>query len=133
MIMQFYKLTPEEQRLLYKAPVLISVFASCFCAKQKRPNAEAIRSAYLKTFTVNPLLLPYYSEIEKRFIGLFESAIKQYFPFAEPMRLSLSREMARANQAIGKLDQEYAQALHQSLERYENHVKRTMDTVCADM
>jgi hypothetical protein len=131
--MQFYKLTPEEQRLLYKVPVLISVLASCFCANRKRPDAEEIRSAYLKTFTVKPLLLPYYSELEKNFIGLFESAIKQYFPFVEPMRISLSREIASANHAISKLDQEYAQALHQTLGEYASHVKRTTDTVCADL
>ena len=72
MITQFYKLTEEEQELLYKVPVLISVLATCFCGNQKRPNAQAIRSAYLKTFMVNPILLPCYNEIERRFIGLFE-------------------------------------------------------------
>lgn len=133
MIMHFYKLTPEERSLLYRVPVLISVLASCFCANQKRPNAEAVRSAYLKTFTVNPLLFPYYSEVEKSFIGIFESAIKQYFPFVEPMRMSLLRELTRANRAIGKLDRVYAQALHQSLEKYASHVKTITDTVCVDL
>jgi len=133
MITQFYKLTDEERELLYKVPVLISVLASCFCENQKRPNAEAIRSAYLKTFMVNPLLLPYYNEVEKSYIGQFESAIKQYFPFVEPMRVTLNREIGRANRAISKLDREYAHMLHQSLEKYARHVKRTADSVCSDL
>jgi hypothetical protein len=133
MIPQFHRLTEEEQELLYKVPILISVLASCFCENQKRPNAEAIRLAYLKTFVVHPLLLPYYHEIEMRFIGLFQTAIKQYFPFVDPMRITLNREMDRANRAISKLDREYAQTLHQSLEKYASHVKSASDTVCSNL
>lgn len=133
MITQFHKLTEEEQELLYKVPVLISVLATCFCGNQKRPNASAIRSAYLKTFMVNPILLPCYNEIERRFTELFERAIMQYFPFVEPMRITLIREMIRANRAISKLDREYAQNLHQSFEKYATHVKRTANIVCSDL
>ena len=68
MIKQFEKLTTEERELLYKAPVLVSVLASCsFNEVNKSQKADAIKLAHLKTFTANPLLLPYYAEVEKTF------------------------------------------------------------------
>jgi hypothetical protein len=123
MINQFSKLSADEQRLLCKAPVLVSVLASCFSGINKCQTADAIRQAHLKTFRAIPLLWPYYAEVENLFKGLFESASKQYFPFTACMRTAINKELERAKFAIGKLDSSYAQALYQSLEKYANHVK----------
>ena len=66
MIKQFEKLTAEERSLLYKAPVLVSVLASCsFNEVNKSQEADAVKLAHLKTFTASPLLLSYYREVEK--------------------------------------------------------------------
>ena len=49
MIKQFEKLTTEERDLLYKAPVLVSVLASCsFNEVNKSQKADAIKLAHLK-------------------------------------------------------------------------------------
>ena len=62
---QFESLTEEEKRLLYKAPVLVSVLASCSLNEvNKAQKADAIKLAHLKTFTAAPLLLSYYAEVE---------------------------------------------------------------------
>jgi hypothetical protein len=133
MIKQFEKLTTEEQELLYKAPALVSVLASCsFNEVNKIQKADAIKLAHLKTFTAIPLLIPYYIEVEKKFKELFEAATRKYFPFDEAKRISLKKEIDRVNLVIGKLDKEYAQALHKSLEKYASHVKRSTHTVFVD-
>lgn len=133
MIRQFEKLTDDERELLYKAPVLVSVLASCsFNEVNKIKKADAIKLSHLKTFTANPLLIPYYSEVEKNFKELFEEAIRQYFPFNEANRTALKREMAQVNHVIEKLDKNYAQALNESLEKYTNHVKHAGHTVFVD-
>ena len=117
MIKQFEKLTNEERGLLYKAPVLVSVLASCsFNEVNKHQKADAIKLAHLKTFTAAPLLRPYYAEVEKTFKEQFEAAIKKYFPFDDAKRNDLKKEIERVNLIIGKLDKEYAHVLHDSLE-----------------
>lgn len=133
MIIQFEKLTAQEQELLFKAPVLVSVLASCsFNEVNKTQKADAIKLAHLKTFTAMPLLLPYYNEVEKRFKELFEAAIKEYAPFDENKINALKNEMDKVNLVTKKLDTEYAQALHKSLEKYANHVKRSTHSVFVD-
>jgi hypothetical protein len=133
MIKQFEKLTAEEQELLYKAPVLVSVLASCsFNEVNKVQKADAIKLAHLKTFTAHPLLIPYYTEVEKNFKELFEAATKKYFPFDEEKRTALKKEIQRVNLIIEKLNKEYGLVLYKSLEKYANHVKRATHTVFVD-
>lgn len=133
MIKQFEKLTNEERELLLKAPVLVSVLASCSSNKvNKAQKADAIKLAHLKTFTANPLLLSYYAAVEKTFKDEFEAAIKKYFPFDDANRKDLKVELERVNLVIGKLDKEYAQVLHNSLNRYSNHVKKAAHSIFQD-
>ena len=130
MIKQFEKLTTEERSLLYKAPVLMSVLASCsFNEVNKYQKADAIKLAHLKTFTAIPLLLPYYSEVEKTFKEQFETAIKKYFPFDEAKQNDIKKEIERVNLAIGKLDKEFGLLLRSSLERYARHVNKGAHSV----
>jgi len=133
MIKQFEKLTPEERELLYRAPVLVSVLASCsFNEVNKSQKADAIKLAHLKTFTANPLLIPYYAEVDKNFKEQFEAAIKKYFPFDEAKRSALKKEIDKVNRVIKKLDKEYAQTLHKSLDRYAKHVKKAAHSIFQD-
>ena len=82
MIKQFEKLTEEEQALLLKAPVLVSVLAACsFNYVNKAQKADAIKLAHFKTFTAAPVLLPYYIEVDKTFREEFDATVQQYFPF----------------------------------------------------
>ena len=133
MIRQFEKLTNEDREQLYQAPVLVSVLASSsFNEVNKYQEADAIKLAHLKTFTANPLLLPYYTEVEKTFKKQFEATIKKYFPFDEVKRNELIKETDKVNVVIGKLGKEYAHALHSSLEKYAKHVKRAAHSVLQD-
>jgi hypothetical protein len=133
MITQFKKLTTQERKLLYTAPVLVSVLASCSFKKiNKIQKADALKLAHLKTFTAIPLLIPYYTIAEEKFKELFEEAIKEYFPFDEGKRIELKKEIDKVNLVIEKLDIEYARVLHKSLEKYARHVKRSTHSVFVD-
>ncbi len=73
MIRQFEKLTDKARKLLYKASVLISVLASCsFDEVNKIKKADAIKLLHLKTFTANPFLISYYTEVENFFKELLK-------------------------------------------------------------
>ena len=135
MIKQFEKLSKEEQGLLYRAPVLVSVLASSSFNEikiNKSQKADAIKLAHLKTFTAMPLLLPYYAEVEKGFKEAFETAIQKYFPFDEDKRNELKKEMDKTSLVINKLNKEYAEALGKSFERYAKHVKKAAHSIFQD-
>jgi len=129
----FEILTTEERELLYKAPVLVSVLASCSINEvNKAQKTDAIKLSHLKTFTADPLLLSYYAEVEKRFKNQFEATVEEYFPFDDNKRNALKGKIEKVNHIIGKLEKTYGQLLYKSLKRYGDHVKRSTHTVFLD-
>jgi len=133
MIKEFEKLTTEECKLLYKAPVLVSVLVSCaYNEVNVTMKNDAIKLAHLRTFTAAPLLLPYYQEVEKIFKEEFEKAVKMYFPFDGANRTKIVNEINKVNRVIAKLDANYATTLNKSLDSYARHVKRSVYSVFQD-
>lgn len=133
MIKQLEILTFEERELLYKAPVLVSVLASCsFNEVNEVQKADALKLSHLKTFTADPILLSYYAEVAKRFKTHFEATVQQYFPFDQNKRNALKKQIERVNYIIDKLDKTYRQLLYKSLEKYGKHVKKATHTVFLD-
>jgi hypothetical protein len=133
MIKQFEHLSPAEQELLLKAPVIVSVLSSCsYKTVNKVQKADAINLAHFKTITANPLLLSYYNEVDKNFKEEFEGMVKQYYPFDEENRTALKNKLKEINALIAKLDKDYASILVKSLEKYSRHVKRAGHSVFED-
>lgn len=133
MITQLEKLTEPERRILFKTPALISVLAASEGKGiNQEQKADAVKMAHLKTFTADPILRPYYEEVEKHFLENFESIAKRYMPFTPSKRNLLKQEIHEINHILPKLDKEFAELLHQSLNDYERHVKRAVHSVLGD-
>jgi hypothetical protein len=133
MIPELKKLTEQERELLFSAPVLVSVLASCpDKAINKVQKQDAIKLAHLKTFTANPVLIPYYTEVEKNFQQHFNAAENKYCPFDESRRHELLQEIEKVNEVMAKLDDAYAHTLYKSLKKYEDHVRRASHSVFQD-
>ncbi len=133
MIKQLEILTTEDREFLYKAPVLVSVLASCsFKEINRAQKADAIKLSHLRTFTADPLLLSYYAEVERNFRSQFEIIAKEYYPFDENKRNALKGEIERVNHILGKLEKTYSETLYKSLESYSKHVKKATHTIFQD-
>ena len=133
MIKQFEILTNEERELLFKAPILVSVLASCtFNQINEAQKADAIKLSHLKTFTAKPELHSFYAEVDKQFKDQFDLVAKEYFPFDEKKRNNLKKEIDKVNHIIAKLEKTYGQLLHKSLEGYANHVKKSAHSIFQD-
>lgn len=133
MIKHFEKLTKEERELLLKAPVLVSLLASCSFNKiNKSQKADAIKLAHIKTFAGDVPLIPYYDAVDKLFKEEYEDAQKKYAPFDDSKLNSLRKEIDKINAIISKLDKGYGKILHQSLENYGKHVKNAGHNVFQD-
>ena len=133
MIPQFEKLNFREQELLIRAPVLLSVLASCSeHGINQKQKADAIKLAHIKTFTALPELKPYYEAVEKNFKEHFEEAAERYYPFDEEHRHLLKMEIKNIHEIISRLNHTYAVALSKSLERYVIHVKKATYSIFRD-
>lgn len=133
MVKEFQKLSSGERDLLYKAPALVSVLAACpHNDVNPARKKDAIKLAHLKTFTADPLLKPYYAEVEKGFEEQFETIARQYAPFDEEKRHRLQEEINRVNEVLARLNNDYARTLNRSLQGYANHVKRADHSVFQD-
>jgi NADH dehydrogenase/NADH:ubiquinone oxidoreductase subunit G len=125
MIKEFEKLTASEQDVLLKAPAIVSLLAASATGQiNEWEKTDAIKLAHLKTYSANPLLIPYYKEAEKVFERNFEAMAKKYAPFDEPKRAMMQDEIEDVNDVIAKLDDAFAIALHTSLAGYAEHVKK---------
>ena len=133
MIPQLAKLSLQEQELVMKAPVLLSVLASCSDhVINKTQKADAIKLAHIKTFTAVPELQPYFKEVEKNFKEQFEQVADEYYPYDEEHRNLLKLEVMKMQKIISKLSPSYGLALNKSLERYTIHVKRATYSIFQD-
>jgi len=133
MIKQFENLTVEERNLLLAAPVLLSVLASCSDhGVNQGQKADAIKLSHLKTFTADPMLIPFYVEVEKNFKEQFELTTQEYLPLDEVKRRELQKKIGRIDVILGKLDKDYAKKLHRSFEKYERHVRKAGHSVFED-
>jgi hypothetical protein len=133
MISQFENLTIEERDLLFKAPVLLSILASCSNREiNKSQKADAIKLSHLKPFTADPSLVPFYVEVEKIFEQQFESISKQHSPFGEAGCDQLKNQVKKISPILKKLNRDYASKLLRSFEKYERHVKRAAHNVVED-
>jgi hypothetical protein len=130
MIKQLEKLSEEEQDLLLKAPVLVSVMSSCsFNSVNDLKKEDAIKLSHIKTFTADPLLIPYYLEIEKTFKQEFEATVEKFFPFDFEKRQQLQSEIEKVHMVIAKLDSKFGNILRSSLDRYAKHVRNAHSVI----
>lgn len=133
MIKQFKNLSKKEKELLLKAPILVSVLAASGDHEiSRKEKADAIKLAHLQTFMADPILLPYYNEVEKLFTNYFEVIVKQYSPFDEAKREGLKIEIIHLNSIIEKLDKEFAKYLKESLSKYAEHVRKAERSIFVD-
>ena len=133
MIKQFERLTRGEYDFILKAPALISLVASYSNNEiDENKKNDAFKLAHLKTFTANPILIPYYKEVEKNFRVQFEELVKDYCPLDEIKLDALKQEIKKVDVLVQKLNNEYAVELSKSLKNYARHVERGGHSVFQD-
>lgn len=126
MIEQFESLNEEERALLLKAPALVSILASSTDQEMdETEKADAIKLSHLRTFTADPMLRPYYQEVEKAFKAQLVELLQLHNPLNEYSRKAIEREIKNVNKLLGRLDKKFAEKLGKSLNSYAEHVNKS--------
>ena len=130
MLKQFENLSEEEQELLLNAPAMVSVVSSCsYNSVNDLKKEDAIKLSHIKTFTADPMLIPYYKEVEKDFKEKFEAMVAKYFPFDPEKRQELLTEINKVSAVISKLDAKFAGTLRRSLDLFAKHVRNAHSVI----
>jgi hypothetical protein len=133
MVEQLKNLNADERAEVLTAPALVSLLAACTneTVSQVR-KADAIELAHLKTFTADPLLIPFYREVENKFKEQFEACSTYYCPLDAAKRQMLKDRLRVIGEIVNKLEPEFAATLRRSLQGYAEHVRRSSHSILQD-
>jgi hypothetical protein len=128
----FKQLNQDEKELLLKAPAYVSLLAAN--ADGEMDDAEkksAVEFSHVKTYSSDPLLRDYYSEVEKTFASTIEKLDRQLPKGKTERKETIEEALKNMESIFGKLDQHYAITLHKSLTTYETHVSKSHRNILA--
>lgn len=126
----FEDLSQNEKNLLLKYPAYISLLAANahgeFDETEKKVSTEL---THIKTFSCEPLLCPYYKEVEKE----FEKNIRELddkLPKDKAKReAAIRHELTKLESILHMLDNDFVTAMHKSLNSYIKHVSKAHNNV----
>ncbi|TSJ44495.1 hypothetical protein FO440_10050 [Mucilaginibacter corticis] len=132
--MDSYKeLSEEDQNTFLKFPVYISLLAAN--ANGETDEAEentAIKFDHTKTYTADPLLLDFYAAADQH----FESNLKELdnqLPKGKLQRdVAIKVELRKIKELLKNFSPAYAQAMHQSMKSFKEHVSAAHHNVLED-
>ncbi len=119
-------ISSAEKDKLFKAPVLVSLLAAAEDGSIKeKEKRDAIKLSHLRPFTSPKILHSYYREVEKGFEGALEAELKELPPGTEEKKQALKQKVKELDPILDKLeDQDFAEALRNSLKSYAQHIAR---------
>lgn len=133
-MMDTYKeLSKEDEKALLKFPVYISLLAAN--ANGETDEAEkntAIDFDHTKTYTANPLLLGFYERADQVFRSNFQQ-IDNELPKGKLQRdVAIKVELRKIKELLKKFSPAYANAMHQSMKSFKEHVSEAHHNVLED-
>jgi hypothetical protein len=122
---EFEHLKASERELLYRAPALVSLLAASLDGEvSEKERTEAVKLAHLRTFTSEPVLHPYYEEVEKVFESQFDQMHRDLPTKVDEREHIIQEELKKLNPILQKLDNHLSRALRISLRTYAKHVSK---------
>lgn len=128
----FQHLSPEEKNLLLKLPAYISMLAATDHRLDEEERKEALRLAYVKTFSHHPMLDEYYNQAYLVFEPTIDQLQKELPEDREERRALLENDLIGIKYTLSKLDILYSDTLFKSLDSFRDHVSRAHHNIFMD-
>jgi hypothetical protein len=129
----FNNVSIEENKTLLKFPAYISLLAANRNGNlDEVEKKSAIKFAYTKTFSCDPLLTEFYKEADK----VFEKNIEQLnndLPKGKERRdAAIKMELSYLEKIVLKLGKEYVPVMRKSMKSFKDHVSKAHNSVLVD-
>lgn len=119
MIKAFKHLNEEEQTLLYKAPVMVTILiAGADDDISEREKDAAAKMIKYKTLAGDTQLMKFYSTVNKTFEETLYEMINEYPKRAEDRNPVIAEELGQLNSILPRLDKNFAIAYYKNLKSY---------------
>jgi hypothetical protein len=126
----FYNLTDEENNQLLLLPVYVSLQALNHGDNDNKTAREAaVRFAHTKTFSCDPLLIPFYREVDQNFAGSLESVLEQLPEDPAARKEVIEKKLQSIDKIVAKLNQPYTDVIHRSMESFGGHIVKARNSV----
>ena len=123
MIHEFEHLSKEEQDLLYKAPVMITILiAGADDDIDDAEKATAEKVLNYKRVAGDAELLNYYEEVHKDFEEHLTELLKDYPTLAETRNPIIAKQLEQLNDILPKLHRDFAITYYDNLRSYARKV-----------
>jgi hypothetical protein len=121
----FRDLSKKDQEALLKFPVYISLLAAISDDKYHEVQIRsAIKFAHIKTYSCNPLLSDFYSEVDKSFEKNIQE-LDNELPKERQRRISaIKNELVEIEKILSKLGRDYRLTMHKSMKSFKEHVSK---------
>ena len=129
----FTNLTTQENEALLKFPVYISLLAANSDSKlDEAEKKSAIKFSHIKTYSCDSLLTSFYEEADK----VFEENMLQLdkdLPAKNDERTTvIKKELLDFEKIVLKLEKDYREAMHRSMNSFKEHVSNAHHNVFMD-
>jgi len=127
----YNQLTEDQRDQLRKFPAYISLLAATYHNKgmDEKEKQTAIEFTHVKTFKREPLLVDFYTDVEKDFEQTL-TLLNNSLPEEKGAREEAIRvELEKLEKILVHLGTDYAKALHKSMDSYRDHVAHSHQSV----
>lgn len=125
MVSYLSNLTEQEQRMLFEAPVLISILvagADHNIDEKEKDWAEKV--AHFRSTKNDSILKEYYYEVDKLFDDTFNDYVKSFPEDSIQRNNKISDELKKLNDILPKLDAEFTKELYDSYLTFAEQVAK---------
>ncbi|MBL4654502.1 MAG: hypothetical protein JKY33_01595 [Bacteroidia bacterium] len=127
MIPQVDQLTEEEQELVYKGPLLVTILiagADDDIDKNEKEKAVLAATFNYQTFVYEPKIEKFYKEVTKNFMGKLNKLIQSLPPKAAERNPVIASELEKLNDIWPKMDTEFSMLYYESLKSIADQVAK---------
>jgi hypothetical protein len=132
-MMNFKSLNSNEQELLLKFPVYISLLAANADGKlDQKEKLSAIEFNHVKTYSCDPMLAEFFQKVDKDF-PLILNELNNALPLGKVNRdVTIKKKLAKLEAIVLKLGPKYTSIMHNSMLTFKDHVSLANHNVLID-
>lgn len=126
MISELEELSEQERKLVYNAPILVSILiAGADDNIDANEVRRAIKIAEQKAKNLKTHIIEFYQGVSEDFDRKLEATIHQYPPKATERTPRISNELAKLNPILSKIDKTFAIVYHHSLREISRAIAKS--------
>jgi len=131
--MKSYKnLSAEQKRALLKLPVYISLLAATDNKLDEAERLSAIKLAYIRSFSCEPLLAEFYIAANREFENIINQLERDLPKQSTKREEAIKGELLKLDKIISKLGNDFNLALKLSMKTFKEHVSHAHHSVIED-